>query len=108
MVVLDLRRKCRLTVLRRLPFTTWLRLHRVIEGSETACVLIGSEPISRSAGGGDGAGRASGFGLRTPCRILPELGVWKPGACSVKSLPVWFGACGGDPNVCLPVSAAAC
>ncbi|HEV3217245.1 MAG TPA: hypothetical protein VGZ27_16055 [Vicinamibacterales bacterium] len=38
-------------VLRRLPFTTWLRLHRVIEGSETACVLIGSEPLARSAGG---------------------------------------------------------
>jgi recombination protein RecA len=37
--------------LRRLPFTTWLRLQRVIEGSETACVLMGSEPIARSAGG---------------------------------------------------------
>ena len=30
---------------------TWLRLHRVIEGSETACVLLGSEPMARSAGG---------------------------------------------------------
>jgi hypothetical protein len=37
--------------IKRLPYTTWLRLHRVIEGSETACVLIGSEPIARSAGG---------------------------------------------------------
>ena len=37
--------------MKRLPYTTWLRLHRVIEGSDTACVLIGSEPIARSAGG---------------------------------------------------------
>ena len=37
--------------IKRLPYTTWLRLHRVIEGSETACVLIGSEPIARSSGG---------------------------------------------------------
>lgn len=37
--------------IKRLPYTTWVRLHRVIEGSETACVLIGSEPITRSAGG---------------------------------------------------------
>ncbi len=37
--------------IKRLPYTTWLRLQRVIEGSDTACVLIGSEPIARSAGG---------------------------------------------------------
>ena len=37
--------------IKRLPYTTWLRLQRVIEGSETACVLIGSEPMSRSSGG---------------------------------------------------------
>ena len=37
--------------IKRLPYTTWLRLQRVIEGRETACVLIGSEPIARSAGG---------------------------------------------------------
>ena len=38
-------------VLRRIPFTTWLRVQRVIEGSETACVLIGSEPMARSPAG---------------------------------------------------------
>lgn len=37
--------------LERLPFTTWRRLHRIIEGSQTACVLIGDAPIARSAGG---------------------------------------------------------
>jgi hypothetical protein len=40
-----------LLVLRELPFTTWMRLHRVLEGSSTACVLIGDEPLARSAGG---------------------------------------------------------
>jgi recombination protein RecA len=38
-------------VIRRLPYTTWLRLHRIFEGSETACVLIGSEPVTRTSGG---------------------------------------------------------
>ncbi len=37
--------------LRRLPFTTWLRLQRMVEGSQTACVFVGTEPVSRSAGG---------------------------------------------------------
>jgi hypothetical protein len=49
-VVLDLGEVAAHTI-KRLPYTTWLRLHRVIEGSETACVLIGREPIARSAGG---------------------------------------------------------
>ncbi|HVB38085.1 MAG TPA: hypothetical protein VND92_06075 [Vicinamibacterales bacterium] len=37
--------------LRRVPFTTWLRLQRLIEGSRTACVLLSEQPIARSAGG---------------------------------------------------------
>jgi hypothetical protein len=35
----------------RLPFTTWFRLQRVIEGSRTVCLLVGSAPIARSASG---------------------------------------------------------
>jgi len=35
----------------RLPFTTWLRVQRTLEGSETACVLVASQPIGRSPGG---------------------------------------------------------
>ena len=50
LVVLDLGEVASQAI-KRLPFTTWLRLHRIIEGSETACVLIGSEPIARSARG---------------------------------------------------------
>jgi hypothetical protein len=37
--------------LKRLPFTTWLRVQRSIEGSDTACVLLSPEPLARSAGG---------------------------------------------------------
>jgi recombination protein RecA len=37
--------------LHRLPFTTWLRVQRTIEGSETACVLVASQPLGRSAHG---------------------------------------------------------
>ena len=36
---------------RRLPFTTWLRLQRMVEGSQTICVLAGNESMSRSAAG---------------------------------------------------------
>jgi recA bacterial DNA recombination protein len=40
-----------LHALRALPFTTWLRLQRVIAGSDTACVLVASAPLARSSGG---------------------------------------------------------
>jgi hypothetical protein len=36
------------TVWRHVPFTTWLRLQRAIEGSQTVCVLTGPAPIARS------------------------------------------------------------
>jgi recombination protein RecA len=35
----------------RLPFTTWLRLQRIVEHSQTACVLVGTEPMARSSAG---------------------------------------------------------
>jgi hypothetical protein len=37
--------------IRRLPFTTWLRLQRMVEGTQTACVLVGTEPMARSSAG---------------------------------------------------------
>src|ERR1043166_1630963 len=37
--------------LRRLPFTTWLRLQRMVDTSSTACLLVGSERMSRSPRG---------------------------------------------------------
>jgi hypothetical protein len=40
-----------LVALTRLPFTTWMRIQRIVEGSETACVLVVPQPTARSAGG---------------------------------------------------------
>lgn len=37
--------------LKRIPFTTWLRVQRIIEGSDTACLLVAPQPLARSAGG---------------------------------------------------------
>lgn len=37
--------------IRRLPFTTWLRLQRMVEGSQTTCVLVGGERLARSSAG---------------------------------------------------------
>lgn len=39
------------TGIRRVPHTTWLRLQRVVEGTDTACLLLGPMPLARSAGG---------------------------------------------------------
>ena len=39
------------TALQQIPFTTWLRVQRAIEGSDTACVLVAPQPLGRSAGG---------------------------------------------------------
>jgi hypothetical protein len=82
-------------VLHRLPRATWLRLQRVIEGSETACVLIGSEPIARSAGG--------------VTVQLHRPGAWsrKPEANQMSARVVRARAV-ETRNVCVPVSAAAC
>jgi hypothetical protein len=37
--------------LRRFPCTTWMRVARIIEGSDTVAVIAGAERIARSAGG---------------------------------------------------------
>jgi hypothetical protein len=36
---------------RRLPFPTWLRLQRMVEGSQTVCLLLGHESMARSSAG---------------------------------------------------------
>ncbi len=50
-------------VLRRLPFTTWFRLARIVSGARTAALLVAPERLGRSAGGAtivlDGDGRAA-------------------------------------------------
>lgn len=50
LVVLDLG-EAPADAIARLPFTTWLRLQRMVEGSQTMCVLVGHAPMSRSAAG---------------------------------------------------------
>ena len=37
--------------IRQFPYTTWMRIARVIEGSQTTAVIVGSERIARSPGG---------------------------------------------------------
>jgi hypothetical protein len=37
--------------LRRVPLTTWMRLQRIVEGTDIACLLLGPVPLSRSSGG---------------------------------------------------------
>jgi hypothetical protein len=37
--------------LRRLPASTWFRIERAIEGSDTAVVILSAVPVARSAGG---------------------------------------------------------
>ena len=59
--------------LQRLPFTTWRRLQRIIEGSQTSCILIGDAPVARSSGGltvklGRAIRRAEGRGQRAEGR----------------------------------------
>lgn len=58
----------------RLPFTTWLRLQRIIEGSQTTCVLVGSESMARSSAGLTvKLRRAQGPGLRADHRFFEGL-----------------------------------
>lgn len=59
---------------RRLPFTTWLRLQRIIEGSQTTCVLAGTESMARSSAGLTvKLSRAQGSGLKADHRFFDGL-----------------------------------
>ena len=65
------------STLKQIPFTTWMRVQRVIEGSDTACVIVASEPLSRSSGGLTMAlaGRTTWAGESTRSRRLSGLDV---------------------------------
>ena len=60
--------------IRRLPFTTWLRLQRMVEGTPTACVLAGAQAMARSSAGltVQLGIRDLGFGIRG-IRFAPRL-----------------------------------
>jgi recombination protein RecA len=67
--------------IRRLPFTTWLRLQRMVEGSQTMCLLVGGEPMARSSAGLTlrVGSRESGLGMSQLSRF---------GACLFEGLTV--------------------
>jgi hypothetical protein len=66
--------------IRRLPFTTWMRLQRIVEGSQTTCLLVGGEPMARSS-----AGLTLRAGIQPPS---PLRGYGVPGASGIR-----FGQC---------------
>jgi hypothetical protein len=85
------------SALARIPFTTWLRVQRAIEGTETACVLVASQPVARSAGGLtlSLAGRATWAGHSRPHASRPraqseatEACGPGPGACFLAGMDV--------------------
>ena len=95
LVVLDLGEVAPQAI-KRLPYTTWLRLQRVIEGSDTACVLVGSEPIARSSGG-------------ATVLLAPGSGSGLPAEASfITARVVRSRAIESDHHVRVPLSAAAC
>jgi recA bacterial DNA recombination protein len=61
--------------LRRLPFTTWLRLQRMVEGSQTICLLVGREPMARSSAGLTVRVERPEGGIRFGSRLLDGLDV---------------------------------
>jgi hypothetical protein len=65
--------------IRRLPFTTWLRLQRMVEGSQTMCLLVGGEPMARSSAGL--TLRLRHEGIRPPS---PLCGFGEPGATGIR------------------------
>jgi recombination protein RecA len=65
--------------IRRLPFTTWLRLQRMVEGSQTMCLLVGGEPMARSSAGL--TLRLRHEGMRPPS---PLRGFGEPGATGMR------------------------
>src|SRR5688572_1878581 len=120
LVVLDLA-EVPAQLIRRLPYTTWLRLHRVIEGSETACVLIGSEPIARSAGGVTiqmtlGSAVRPFENLRVaPSSVegrqaqgTPSVSRGGPSALGLNARVIRARKVESDDHVCVRLSAAAC
>jgi len=68
--------------IRQFPHTTWMRIARVVEASETTAVLVGADHIARSPGGvtialdrGSGASRASWSGADDRARVLRALDI---------------------------------
>ncbi len=59
-------------VIGALPFTTWMRLQRVLEGSDTAAVILADQQTTRSAGG-------------VSVRLEPRVAGWSDAAAPASS-----------------------
>jgi len=75
--------------LRRLPASTWFRIERAIEGSDTAVVILAAQPVARSSGGrsiqtGAGASASAKASADKPDTRLPSPDSRLP-------TPVWTG-----------------
>ncbi len=76
--------------IRRLPFTTWLRLQRMVEGRSTVCVLVGSHQMARSSAGLSVHLTRSGAGVRFNRRLF--------GGLDVEARIVRARSCEGSPS----------
>jgi hypothetical protein len=70
------------TAIRQFPYPTWMRISRVIEGSQTSVVLLGPDRVARSPGGvsvslegGLGAARGRWSGTADRARFLATLDI---------------------------------
>ena len=80
------------SALRRLPASTWFRIERAIEGSDTAVLILAAMPVARSAGGRSivigsrpASAREASYGEVAPKRPIGREG-GEPGVA-----PVWRG-----------------
>jgi hypothetical protein len=100
-------------VIRRFPHTTWMRLARIVEGTDTVALLMGTEHIARSPGGvtialdrsGRGAAEWTGGSART--RRLRGLSI-RPRVVSARVLESRRGAVSDDDTGAAPARVRAC
>lgn len=90
--------------LRQFPHTTWMRIARIVEGSQTVALLIGSEHIARSAGGatialeGEGTHAAAAWAGDSPRNRRLQGVTIKPRVISVRTP----GVAAATPGLCRP------
>jgi len=80
--------------LRRLPASTWFRVERAIEGSDTAVLILAAQPIARSTGGRSvmlGGNREPGTGNREPGTGNRESALTAPGSRLPVPAVIWKG-----------------
>ena len=80
--------------IRRVPPPTWLRLQRVVEGTDIACLLLGAVPLARSVGGVTlNLGAKSGApGLPADLSAVAALAAKEEASSGAKAGAKWVGA----------------